>query len=887
MAIVTNTTRFRFWRSLVRLIGVIVPSRFRMRWRQEWEAELEYREALLARWDKLDWQNKLELLWRSLGAFWDALWLQRQRLEDEMFQDLRFGLRMLLKQPGFSLIAILTLALGIGANTAIFSVVNAVWLRSLPYPEAERLTIVAHRNLKRGGNFELTPAAYFDLREQSKSFEHLAVYGSRDFNLTGAGEPERLRGQGVSAALFPLLKVSPSAGRVFTDADERAGAAPVVILSHQLWQRRFGADLNLIGQTLRLDDKSYTVVGVMPPGFAFPDRETELWAPFIFAANAVNDRESFFLSAVARLNPGVTLTAAQSELDGIAQNLTRAYPRSNTDLGFGVVPLHENQVRGFKQALFVLLGAVLFVLLIACVNVANLLLARAAVREKELAVRAALGAGRTRLLRQLLTESTLLALCGGAGGLLLAVWGIKLLKLINPGTIARLDEVSLDFRVLGFTLGVACLTGILFGLAPALQISKPDLQHALKEGGRGFTGARGQRLRGLLVVTEIALSLVLLIGAGLLIRSFIRLQNVDVGFNPTGLLTLRVEMSESKAQDLERLVGFYQAVLERVQALPGVEAAGVVNAAPIITPGMRSALVLEDKGDPPPGQPQLANNRVVSPDYFRTLGVPLLRGRLLSAQDNAQAPAVVLINQAMARRYWGDEDPVGKRFKFGARTANTPWLTVVGIVGDIRQAGLDNASLPEFYTPFTQGHARWAKPRMLFVRTAGDPLSLVAAVKEQIWAVDKDQTIWAVRTMEELVGRWLAPRRFNLWLLGVFAALALVLASVGIYGVISYSVSQRAREIGVRLALGAARRDIFKLVVGHGLVLTLGGVAIGLVAALALTRWLSTLLFEVSTTDPLTFASVALLLTGVALVACYLPARRATQVDPLVALRCE
>jgi putative ABC transport system permease protein len=677
---------------------------------------------------------------------------------------------------------------------------------------------------------------------------------------------------------------------LFTDADDRAGAAPVVILSHQLWQRRFGADATIIGQTLRLDEQSYTIIGVMPRGFDFPDKETELWAPLSFAASAANDRGSYFLSGIARLNPGVTSGQAQSELNVIAHNLTKAYPQSNTDLGFSVTPLHEKLVSGFKQTLFVLWGAVVFVLLIACVNVANLLLARAAAREKELAVRAAMGASRTRLLRQLLTESTFLALCGGALGLLLAFWGIKLLKLINPegpGAIPRLDEVSLDFRVLGFTMGVACLTGVLFGLAPALPISKPDLQRKLKEGGRGFTRAVGQRLRGLLVITEIALSLVLLVGAGLLIRSFVRLQNVDVGFNPAGLLTMRVEMSESKAQDLERRVNFYQAALDRVQALPGVEAAGVTNAAPIITPGIRNFIVIEGKPDPPPGQPQLANNRVVSPDYSRTLGVPLLRGRLLAAQDNAQAPAVALINQAMARRYWGDENPVGKRFGAAWNGSNVSWATVVGVVGDIRQAGLDNAPLPEFYMPFTQAHARWAKPRMLFIRTAGDPLGLVAAVKEQIWAVDKDQTIWDVRTMEEIVARWLGPRRFNLWLLGVFAALALGLAGVGIYGVVSYAVGQRAREIGVRMALGAHAGDILKLIVRQGLALTLCGIAVGLGASVVLTRWLATLLFDVSATDPLTFVSVALLLTTVALLACYIPARRATKVDPMIALRHE
>ncbi len=806
---------------------------------------------------------------------------------EEFWQDLRFGARMLLKNPGFTLIAIITLALGIGATTAIFSVVNAVWLRPLPYPEAEQLTLVAHRNTKREGNFELTPASYLHLRQQSKTVEQIAAYVSHDFNLTRMGEPERLQGQVVSAVLFSILKVSPIAGRVFTEAEDRDGAQRVVLLSHELWQRRFGAEANIIGNTLTLDNQSYTVVGVMPPGFDFPSKETELWAPIAFSANAANDRGSFYLSGIARLNPGVTLEQAQSELDVIGRNLAQAYPQSNTDLGFSVVSLHESLVGGFKQALFVLLGAVGFVLLIACVNVANLLLARAAVREKELAVRAALGAGRRRLLRQLLTESTLLALAGGALGLPLAMWGVEALKLINPGTIARLEEVSLDWRVLGFTLGVSCLTGVLFGLAPALQISKPDLHHTLKEGGRGFTGTRGQRLRRLLVITEIALSLVLLIGAGLLIRSFIRLQQVDVGFNPERLLTMRVEMSESKAQDLTRISNFYQQVLERVQALPGVEAVGVANAAPIVTPGVRRAIVIEDKPDPPPGQSQLVNYRVISHDYFRTLSVPLLNGRLLSAKENTQTPVVAVINQAMSRRYWGDDDPVGKRFKFGPRSSNTPWMTVVGVVGDVRQAGLDAASLPELYIPFTQTHLNWARPRVLFIRAAGDPLSLVAAVKSQIWAVDKDQTIYAVRTMQGIVTRWLAPRRFNLLLLGVFAALALVLASVGIYGVISYAVSQRTREIGVRLALGAQQRDILKLIVGQGLVLTLSGIAIGLVASFALTRWLESLLFGVSTTDPLTFAGVALLLAVVALLACWIPARRATKVDPLVALRTE
>jgi predicted permease len=592
----------------------------------------------------------------------------------------------------------------------------------------------------------------------------------------------------------------------------------------------------------------------------------------------------------SRLKAGVTVAQAQSELNIIASNLTRAFPQSNTDLGFSVVSLHANQVSSFRQSLFVLLGAVAFVLLIACVNVANLLLARAAVREKELAVRAALGAGRQRLIRQLLTESTLLAVCGGLFGLLLAVWGIKALKLISPSgkdAVARLDEVSLDWHVLGFTLGIACLTGIIFGLVPALQISRPDLQHTLKDGGRGSSGGSGQRLRGILVIAEVALSLVLLIGAGLLIRSFQRLQNVDPGFNPERLLTLQVEMSADKTQDLTRVSTFYQQVLDRVRTLPGVVTASIVNRAPIVSPGGRNALVVEGKPDPPPGQPQIANNRVISPEYFRTLEIPLVKGRLLSEQDTVQTPRVAIINQAMARRFWGDEDPVGKRFQFGARTTQAPWLTVVGVVGDVRQEGLNTDSIPEHYTPFTQEHHRWARPRVLFVRTTGDPLNLVAAVKSQIWAIDKDQTIHAVQTMEEIVARSLAPRRFNLWLLGVFASLALMLASVGIYGVISYAVSQRTREIGVRMALGAQQQDILKLIVGQGLVLTLSGVSLGLIASFALTRWLESLIFGVSATDPLTFAAVALLLTVVALLACYLPARRAASVNPMTALHYE
>ncbi len=872
---------------LIKLVGVIVPRRLRADWRQEWEAELHHHESLLDQWRR----NRRELLLHSLGSLRDALLLQPKRLEDEMVQDLRYGIRLLLKTPAFTFVAVLTLALGIGANTTIFSVVNAVLLRPLNYKEADRLVQVWHRNVSTPAaqrqNIELTPANFLDLRAQNQVFKHLAAFVSHDFNLTGMGEPERLQGWQVSASLFPMLAVAPIAGRVFTEAEDRDGAEKVAVLSHELWQRRFGGQSGVIGSKLTLDDLSYTVVGVMPPGFGFPVKGAELWAPLAFSPDERNARSSFYLNGIARLKAGVTLEQTQAEMDAVAQRLELAHPKSNTGMRFHTNDLREGMVGNVKLILWVLAGAVGFVLLIACVNVANLLLARAAAREKELAVRAALGAGRLRLARQMLTESSLLALLGGTAGLLFAFWGLRALKAINPGTIARLDEVALDWRVLGFTFGLSLLAGLIFGLAPAMQISTLNLNQTLNEGGRESSGARSRRLRGLLVVAEVALSLVLLVGAGLLVRSFLRLQSVDLGFNPDRLLTMRVDLSSAKSQQLPQIVNFYQQVIEKVRALPGVESASVVNAAPIITPGMRSAIVIEDKPDPLPGQPMLANNRVISPDYFQTMKIPLLAGRALTGQDQANTPEAVVINQMMARRYWGDENPVGKRIKLGPRGSKLPWLTVAGVVGDIRQAGLSADPLPEFYTPFTQPHAPWARPRVLVIRAAGDPANLVSAMKSQIWSVDKDQPIFAIRTMEEILDRWLATRRFNMLLLGVFASLALVLAAVGIYGVISYTVSLRAREIGVRIALGASARDILRLVVGHGMFLTLLGVALGLAASFGLTRFLANLLFGVQPTDPLTFAGISLLLALVALAACYLPARRATKVDPLVVLRSE
>jgi putative ABC transport system permease protein len=808
---------------------------------------------------------------------------------ETLIQDLRFGLRMLQKNPGFSLIAILTLALGIGANTAIFSVVNAVLLRPLPYRDAEQLVMVWHRNVNQGGlqagNFELSPANFLDLQKQNQSFAQIAAFVNHDFNLTSGGEPERVMGWQTSSTLFDVLGIAPVMGRGFTANDDRDGAEPVVVISHGFWQRRFGGQANALGQTLRLDERNVTVIGVLPPGFEFPVKGSDLWMTLSMNAGQANARAAFVLSAVARLKSGVTMAQASSEMETISLSLESAFPRSNAGVRFAVEPLRERQGGNARTTLYLLLGAVGCVLLIACVNVANLLLARAAVRERELALRAALGAGRQRLLRQMLTESALLSLLGGGGGLLLAWWGVRALRVLDPGGLVRLDQVSLDGRVLSFTLGVSLLTGVLFGLAPALQSSRLNLNQALKEGGRGTAGKADNRLRGAFVIAEVALSLVLLVGAGLLIRSFVHLLNVDTGFRPERLLTLRVELSQAKVQDPAQAAGFYQQVLERIQALPGVEAASVVNALPIATPGMRSSLTFEDQPDSPPGQPQLGNNRVVSPDYFRSLGIPLLGGRTLTVQDNASAPPVAVINQSLARRYWGAENPLGKRFKLGVRNAASPWLTVVGVVGDVRQEGLSNAPLPEFYTPFTQAHARMARLRVLAVRTTGDPLALAGAIKSAIWAIDRDQTIYEVQTMDAIVAKWLAPRRFNLVLLGVFAAFALVLAGVGIYGVISYTVTQRTKEIGVRMALGASRLDIVRLVVRQGMLLTAAGIALGLAASLALTRFIAGFLFEVRAYDPLTLIGVTLLLTAVACFACWLPARRAAKVDPLIALR--
>ncbi|MFL6208617.1 MAG: ADOP family duplicated permease [Pyrinomonadaceae bacterium] len=812
---------------------------------------------------------------------------RRGNVFGDIWQDLRYGLRMLVKTPGFTAVAVIALALGIGANSAIFSVVNTVLLRPLPYKDPERLMMVFEDNSRHGYPRDTpAPANYIDWRDQNQVFTGMAAIAEQDFSLTGAGEPERLDGRLVSASLFPLLGVEPRLGRAFLPEEDSPGGSRAVILSYGLWQRRFGADKSIIGKSLTLNGNSHTVVGVMPPDFQFPAREVQLWVPIAFTSQEAARRGSHYLDVVARLKSGVTVQQAQTEMTTIAARLQQQYPEQNTGVGAVVVPLHEQLVGDIKPALLVLLGAVAFVLLVACANVANLLLARAAARQKEIAVRVALGASRLRLLRQFLTESLLLAGLGGLVGLLLSLWGVHLLKAFIPENISQAKAITVDARVLIFTLAVSLLTGLIFGLAPATQASNFNLNETLKEGGRdSATGSRGHRIRALLVVAEVAVALVLLIGAGLLINSFLRLHNVDPGFRADHLLTMQIALPKQKYPDQTHRSVFYDELLRRVEALPGVQSAGVTTNLPLYPQGNSIGITIEGRPAPAPGQELIVATRVVSPHYFQTMGIQLLRGRGFSEQDKADAPGAVVISETMARRFWPGEDPTGKRICPGRPESPEDWMTIVGVVRDVRQFGLAAELKPQMYLSYAQ--AGFFAPRDLVVKTSVDPLGLAATVRANVWAVDKEQPVSDIRTMEEILSESVARQRFSTLLLGAFAALALVLAAVGLYGVMSYSVAQRTHEIGVRMALGAQTRDVLKLVVGQGLKLVLVGVLIGLAAAFVLTRVMASLLFGVSATDPVTFITISLVLLSVAVLASYIPARRATKVDPLIALRYE
>ena len=798
-----------------------------------------------------------------------------------LLQDLRYGIRMLLKNPGFAIVAVIALALGIGANAAIFSVVNAVLLRSLPYNDPDRLIVLRENKPPQFPEFSVSPGNFLDWEKQNTVFEKLAAIRGFSYNLIDSGsEPERLRGARVSAGLFEMLGVKPATGRTFVAEEDQPGHDAVVILSNKLWQRRFGADPNIIGKAITLNGSSYAVIGIMPPTFQFPDRETELFTPAAFDADQAKQHGSHYISVVGRLKPGVTLEQAHTEMNTIAARLAQAYPDSNTGWGVTLFPMQEYEAREIKPALLLLLGAVALVLLIACANVANLLLARATARQREIAIRTALGASRWRVIRQLLTESILLSLVGGGMGLLMAVWGIDFLLALAPEDLPRGQGGTLDARVLGFTILITLLTGVVFGLAPALQASKPNLNETLKEGGRGLAGGH-HRVRSSLVITEVALALVLLVGAGLLIRSFMRLQQVDPGFNPENALAVSVSLPAKKYAEDEQQAAFFKQLIEKVSALPGVVAVGATQSVPIQGDYV---LGFNIQGRPPdaPGQEPSTNYYAVSPGYFKAMGITLLRGRLFTEQDKKDAPPVALINETMAKKFFAGEDPIGK----GINVTNGPekFREIVGIVSDVKQYGLDQPTPVQTYEPYPQEPF---SGMTLIVRTEGNPTVLSEGIRKEVLSIDKDQPVSRVRTLEQIVSESVAKQRFSMLLLGIFAVVALILAAVGLYGVMSYAVTQRTHEIGIRMALGAQQRDVIKLVVGQGMLLALIGVGLGLVASLALTRVMTTLLFGVGATDPLTFLTIPALLIGVALAASFVPARRAMKVDPMIALRYE
>jgi putative ABC transport system permease protein len=819
-----------------------------------------------------------------------------------LWQDLRYGARLLFKKPGFTLIALTTLSLGIGANSAIFSVVNSVLLREAPYQEPHRLVMVWSDRPQlqaRTGmtEFPVSAADFTDWRDQSQSFEQIAAFHSQSFSITGGDDPQLLGGVRASANLFALLGVEARHGRVFLPEEDQPGNNRVVILSDGLWQRRFGSDPKIIGQTISLNNEPYTVVGVAPPDFQFPrkaelpagfqfPREVNLYTPLALTPEQRNNRGRNYLAVIARLKPQTSFEQAQAEMAPIAERLKQQYPNTNRDKSVRLVSFHQQVVGKARTGLLALLGAVGFVLLIACANVANLLLARAAARRKEMAIRAALGAGRWRVIRQLLTESLLLAVVAGSLALLLTVWGVELLRTTLPDNMPRASEIGVDVRVFGFTLVVSLLTGIIFGLIPALQASRTDLNETLKEGGRSSGGDSHNRFRGLLVVSEIALALLLLAGAGLMLRSFNRLMSVDPGLDPKNVLTVNVLLPRSKYQPPQQ-AAFFQQLLERLRALPGVQSAGAVYPLPLS--GAEEGMGFGIEGRPPatPGERRNAGPRWVSPDYFKALKIQLLKGRIFTEGDGSDTPPVLVINEAMARQYWPNEDPIGGRVSFNSRDNQPVWREIVGVVKDVRHTALDSEPRPQMYFPFTQFPSALMT---LVARTDGDPLSFVAAVRGAVQAIDKDQPVSNIHTMEELLAGSVSQRRFNLLLLTIFAGVALVLAAVGIYGVMSYSVEQRTHEIGVRLALGAQTSDVRRLVIRQGMTLAGAGVVIGVAAALALARLapsFSDLLYGVKPTDPATFALIALLLLAVALLAALVPARRATKVDPMIALRRE
>jgi predicted permease len=880
-----QTRRFRFWFWLIRGIGVIVPRKLRADWRQEWEAELCYREMLLSEWDRLDWFSKVDLLWRSFGAFWDAVKLQPRRLEDEMFQDLRFAIRMLLKSPVFTLAAILSLTIGIGATTAIFSVVNGVVLRPLPYKEPDQLVRLWHSKPEIKMTRMPVSAGNVNVwREQAESFESVAVFSQTASVITGEAEPEQVMGARISYNLLPMLGYQPLIGRGFLPEENKPGSSKTIILSHKLWQQRFGGDASVLEQSITLDQTNqFTIIGVMPPEVTFPG-ESLFWIPETTTATGRHDMR--MLSVLARLKPGVTPQMASSEISLINQQLQQQLPNDYKEWETQLQPLHEFVVGKVRSSLLILLGAVGFVLLIACANVANLLLARAAGRQKEMAMRAALGAGRLRLMRQLLTESTLLALLGGASGVLLAYWAVQGLIALKPPDVPRLAQVNLDAKVLAFTFFTTLLVGLIFGLAPALHSSKPDLNNALKEGA--VTARSGRRwlrhfgLRDVLVVTQTAMAVVLLIGAGLLIKSFVKLRQVELGFSPTNVITMRLAPPFNRFEKDAKTMDYYRQMLDVLKEVPGVEAVAAVTSAPTGGAFMSAPILIAGQPAPDNADTQRAFLTVVSSDYFRAIGNPLKQGRLFTDDDKEGSTPVAIINETMARSYFPDTNPIGQRIAIKGEPDK--WMEIVGVTADIKQFAIEEPNKPSFYQPYRQKETAFMS---LLLRTTDNSAALIPVLRNRIQETDKFTAISSVRTLNELVSDSVAQPRFYTLLLAVFACIALSLAALGIYSVLAYSVSQRTHEIGIRMALGAQAQRILRMILGQGMILILTGVAIGVASAIALTRLMTGLLFGVSATDPIVFAVITLVLVIVALVACVIPAHKATKVNPLQALKHE
>jgi putative ABC transport system permease protein len=802
---------------------------------------------------------------------------------ENIFQDLRYGVRTLLKNPTFAAIAVIALALGIGANTAVFSVADAVLFRPLPFKQPDHLMLMFGASLETGqGSGSISPPDFLDFREQNQVFERYAAYttGGAAFSLTGSGEAERLEGARVTEGFFETLGIAPSLGRAFSPEEEQQGREQVAIISDGLWQRHFGADPDIVGKTIALNDRSFTVVGVMPAGFQFP-RASEIWTPITFRIPQTSVRRFHFLRPIGRLKPGASIEQAQAEFTSIAQRLAVQYPDSNRDYGARLISLTEQTVGDMRQPLLALSAAVAFVLLIACANVANLLLARASARQKEIAIRAALGATRARIARQMLTESLLLSLAGGAFGLLVAWAGIKALVAFSSDSIPRVKEIGLDFRALGFTLIVSLATGIVFGLIPALQASRADLNETLKEGGRSGATALGQWARRALVVFEVATALFVLIGAGLMIKSFLKLSEVDPGFKSANVLSMQIGLTQGRYPDPPKRIAFFQQLIHRIEALPGAQAVGTISELPMSGQQEDTRFSIEGKPDDPANQ-TYANARVASPDYFRALSIPLLKGRFFTEQDSFDAPHAIIISDSFAETFFANEDPIGQRLSIDV---GEPWKgEIVGVVGNIRHNGLAVEPWREMYvnqyqTPVSEMN--------LVVRADKNPAQMTSAIRSEVQALDKDVPLYNVRTMDNLVSESVAKPRFGALLLAVFGAAAMTLAAVGIYGVMSYYVTQRTHEIGIRMALGASSTDVMKMIAGQGMALALAGVGLGLAGSLLMTRVIASLLYQISPNDPATFAAISVTLIFVAMLASYVPARRATRVDPLVALRHE